>query len=207
MAYSVQTEFQDRYRHSVRTNWKRRRRLRPLPRELPHHRRSVRPGRELGNQLFDLALGTVRGSLQERVAVLWGEVRRQLGLRSGEDGRLRAWSGASGAPARRVPPRSEDRPRPPRGAGAPYSRRTSRVRLRGRRAFARPPLRCGRRGRTRRAGTVESARPGGGGGRRPRPIRAGAGVPYIQYRPCLFDLPGGRVATESRSIGFRRPMS
>jgi hypothetical protein len=43
-----------------------------------HHHRNVRPGSDLRDQLQDLTLGLVGGSLQEPVSVLAGEVRSQL---------------------------------------------------------------------------------------------------------------------------------
>ena len=63
------------------------------------------PRRQLGDQLLDLALGPVRGPLQERLAVLPGQVRRQL--RNG--GQVKAplaqhRRGARGAAVRRARP-------------------------------------------------------------------------------------------------------
>ena len=52
-----------------------------MSRQLPHHRRNVRPGRDLGDQLLDLTLGPVGGSFQEPVPVLAREVRGQQGDR------------------------------------------------------------------------------------------------------------------------------
>ena len=69
-----------------------------------------------------------------------------------------AWSAAPGALARRGPRRCGGRPRPRRGGEPRCSRRTSRVRPRGRRAGARPPRQCARRGRPRRAATAEKIR-------------------------------------------------
>jgi hypothetical protein len=46
-----------------------------------HHHRSIRPGRDLGDQLLELTLGLVDGSFQEPVPILRREVRRQLGDR------------------------------------------------------------------------------------------------------------------------------
>jgi len=48
--------------------------------------------------------------------------------------------------------------------------------------------RCGRRDRTRRAGTAASARPGGGATRRQGSIEAGALVSWTEYKSHLFDL-------------------
>ena len=56
----------------------RRRRPRPSVGQLPHHRRSIRTGRKLRHELLDLALRPVGGPLQEVLAVLRGQVRRQL---------------------------------------------------------------------------------------------------------------------------------
>jgi hypothetical protein len=48
-------------------------------RQLPHHGWRVRPRRQLRKELFDLTLGATRGSLQQRIPVLRGQVRCQLG--------------------------------------------------------------------------------------------------------------------------------
>ena len=50
----------------------------PTVRQLPDHRQGVRPGRDLGDQLLDLALGPVRGAAEQRLAILRGQVGRQL---------------------------------------------------------------------------------------------------------------------------------
>ena len=51
---------------------------RPLG-ELPCQSRNIWSGCDLGDQLFDLALGPVRGPFQERVSVLPGETGSELG--------------------------------------------------------------------------------------------------------------------------------
>ena len=114
--------------------------------------------------------------------------------RSDEACRRPTCSGAQGAAVRHEPPISAGRPRPPRGARPPYSRRTSTVRPHGHTAFVRPLRRCGRRGRTRHDGTHASARPAGGAARRPRSIGAAASIPYQeQYRPRFSDVLGARL--------------
>jgi len=47
--------------------------------ELPYHRRGIRPGEELRDQLLDLPLGLARGRLQKLLPILPGQVRGQLG--------------------------------------------------------------------------------------------------------------------------------
>jgi uncharacterized membrane protein YccC len=47
--------------------------------QLAHERGHIGPRRDLGDQLLDLALGQVFGTLQEGVAVLPRQMRRQLG--------------------------------------------------------------------------------------------------------------------------------
>ena len=56
----------------------RRRRPGPAVGQLPHHRRSIRTRRHLGDQLLDLSLGPVGRPLQEIVPVLRRQVRCQL---------------------------------------------------------------------------------------------------------------------------------
>ena len=48
-------------------------------RQLPHERGHVGPGTDLGDQLLDLALGPMRRTTEERVAILPRQMRRQLG--------------------------------------------------------------------------------------------------------------------------------
>jgi hypothetical protein len=57
----------------------RKRLLADSARQLPHERGHVGPRTDLGDQLLDLALGQVRRTTEERVAVLPRQVRRQLG--------------------------------------------------------------------------------------------------------------------------------
>ena len=86
---------------------------------------------------------------------------------SGAAARRRAWSGGGDALARRGRRRSGGRPRPRRGGGPRCSTRTSRARLRGRRAGACRPRQCARRGRPRRDAT-DRADPTGDGADRHR---------------------------------------
>jgi hypothetical protein len=54
---------------------------RPALGQHPHRRRGIRARRHFGDQLFDLALGAVRGAPQECLAVLtcqvWGQLRNR----------------------------------------------------------------------------------------------------------------------------------
>src|SRR5262249_19630673 len=48
---------------------------RGLPlRQLAHHRRNIRPREELGQQLFDLVLGTMGGARQQHIPILVRQV-------------------------------------------------------------------------------------------------------------------------------------
>jgi hypothetical protein len=70
---SVRTEF-----HKTRLGRARTTRKRGPFRELPKNGRSVRSGKELGEELLDLALGFVDGAREEHVPILPREVGRQL---------------------------------------------------------------------------------------------------------------------------------